>query len=569
MSSPRKRRWAAAGVVGSVALAGVAPAAFAGTSEDAAQSPAPSVRVVLSLEGEALALEMPQGGSDGAGGVSDGERRPDLTIGGEARTTAPEEGVPASPGSPGDDLWIVGGRSPAPEGSLADPVTGWDTTRVPAEELADARIDWELTGVEGPGDVMAFEPGGVEGEGAVAEPKVVFDSTDGLPDALTLPAARHGALAWAFTRAGDYRISSRATAELASGDSARTDTVWTVRVTDERSAPPAGPSAAPDGGEGAVQPGDDSAPARSRTAGAPDRKTAADGIASERTVIADGHVDAIAGKMVNGTLRTLFRDSRDPGDIIWREPSSVVLHVNPAAREQIPAGDTYSFLGRAGGDFWLIPQVQKQGVVWAGWNTEALGDGDLRGQVDMKLTKVSGPGTLAIWETAGLGGAQVLYNSADGLPDTQKVNPGVHAHGNWAFSKEGTYHVTFQLSGTSANGTAMSDAQTYTFVVGDGDPNAATPGDGDGAGGGDEDGAASGPADTDGPASGSTGGTGGAGGGAATEGGSKGSLAHTGTEPAVPLGVGAGLLVAGGGAAIAMSRANRRRTTVGHRAVRI
>ncbi|WLQ38346.1 choice-of-anchor M domain-containing protein [Streptomyces castrisilvae] len=517
---------------------------------------------------------MSQGGSDGTGRVSGGERRPDLTIGSEASTTVPEDGAPVSPGLPGDDLWIVGGRAPAREEIPADTGIGWDTTRVPAEELADARIDWELTGVEGPGDVMAFEPGGVEGEGATAEPKVVFDSTEGLPDALALPAARRGALAWAFTRAGDYRISSRATAELASGDSARTDTVWTVRVTDERSAPPAGPPAAPDGGEGAVQRGDDSAPARSRTDEAPDRKAAADGIASERAVIADGHVDAIAGKMVNGTLRTLFRDSRDPGDIIWREPSSVVLHVSPAAKERIPAGDTYSFLGRAGGDFWLIPQVQKQGVVWAGWNTEALGDGDLKGQVDMKLTKVSGPGTLAIWETAGLGGAQVLYNSADGLPDAQKVNPGVHAHGNWAFSKEGTYRVTFQLSGTSANGTAMSDAQTYTFVVGDGDPNAATPGDGDGDGaatgsGGGEDGAASGPADTDGSASGSTGGTGGAGGGAATGGDGKGSLAHTGTDLAVPFGIGAGLLVAGGGAAIAMSRANRRRTAAGHRAVRI
>ncbi|MFD8161544.1 choice-of-anchor M domain-containing protein [Streptomyces malaysiensis] len=253
-------------------------------------------------------------------------------------------------------------------------------------------------------------------------------------------------------------------------------------------------------------------------------EAAAGDVLDERIVIDGGHVDAIAGKMVSGKLRTLFKDSRNPADVTWREPSSVVLHVNPKAKEKVPVGRTYSFLGKAGSDFWLIPQVQKQGVVWAGWNTEALGSGDLKGPVDMKLTKVDGPGPLAIWETAGLGGAHVLYSSEDGLPDTRKVDLGVHAHANWGFGAEGVYSVTFQLSGTLPNGRTTSDTRTYTFAVGDIDPGAVTPGGGDRPGG---------------------------------------SLAHTGGAAAIPLALSAGVLVLGGAAAVGVSRGRRRTAPVG------
>ncbi|WP_102935978.1 choice-of-anchor M domain-containing protein [Streptomyces malaysiensis] len=296
-------------------------------------------------------------------------------------------------------------------------------------------------------------------------------------------------------------------------------------------------------------------------------EAAAGDVLHERIVIDDGHVDAIAGKMVSGKLRTLFKDSRNPADVTWREPSSVVLHVNPKAKETVPAGRAYSFLGKAGSDFWLIPQVQKQGVVWAGWNTEALGSGDLKGPVDMKLTKVDGPGPLAIWETAGLGGAHVLYSSEDGLPDTRKVDLGVHAHANWGFGAEGVYTVTFQLSGTLPNGRTTSDTRTYTFAVGDIDPGAVTPGGGDRDGGspggtGDADGGSDSGSRAD---SGSTGSGSSGGGSAATGGGDRpgGSLAHTGGAAAIPLALSAGVLVLGGAAAVGVSRGRRRMAPAG------
>ncbi|WP_326810318.1 TIGR03773 family transporter-associated surface protein [Streptomyces scopuliridis] len=574
MASPRSAWWAAAGAIGSVALAaGLSPAAFADTGDNGAQvPPARTANVVLSLENEKLALDLDLEHGTGAIDASQGVPAADLEVGPDTRTTVPAGDDYAFLGKPGSPVWVLDGRT------SGTPAPRWDTTAVPTGQLAESNVEWALTGIEGPGDIAVFEPTEAAAPGDEAPgPEVLFDSTDGLPDAHALPAADSGEVVWAFTEPGEYRLTSRAAARLVTGEDVTTTTEWTVRVAEDIQQPPAlpalpAPASSPAGDDGQGT-GDGEASARTGPARAPAPavKAATDsGVLSQKVVIDDGHVDAIAGKMVGGKLRTLFKDSRNPADISWREPSSVVLHVRPAAKEKVPANSAYSFLGKAGSDFWLIPQVQKQGVVWAGWNTESLDGGDLKGPLDMKLTKVTGPGSLAIWETAGLGGAQVLYNSGDGLPDTQKVNLGVHAHGNWGFSKQGTYKVTFQLSGRLPSGKTSSDTRTYTFAVGDVDPDAVTPG------GGSDDGGSTGGTGTTGGAgsagdstSGSTGGpgtTGGTGGGTAsggspTTGGGNagGSLAHTGGGAAVPLALGAGVLVLGGTAAVVVSRANRRR----------
>ncbi|MFD4662938.1 choice-of-anchor M domain-containing protein [Streptomyces halstedii] len=618
MAATKKSRWAAVGVVGSVALAGLAPTAWAEAPGNPVPDQAvPASRVLFSLEREDLTLELTPGqtssGQVSSGQTSSGQtssdRAPsgrtasgaaDLVLGAADKTSVPDDGAYALLGRPGEDIWLLDG------GGTGAAAPQWDTTAIPADRLAGDGLHWALTGIEGPGDVKVIAAGrdrasaerdgtaaGPEGRAAgpdgattgpdgapsagdaEAVPEVLFDSTDGLPDVRSLPAAERGDLLWAFTAPGEYRISFRATAELADGHSASADTVWTVQVTDEE---PAAPRTGTGGGEPGAAPVSRTGPApatEARTVASRAEKAVGDPVADEKTVIDDGHVDAVAAKMVDGELRALFKDSRDPSDIVWREPSSVVLHVNPQAKEKVPAGDTYAFLGTAGNDFWLIPQVQKQGVVWAGWNTEALGGSDLKGPIDMKLTKVDGPGTLAIWETAGLGGAQVLYNSADGLPDTQKVSLGVHAHANWGFSEEGTYAVTFQLSGTLANGKPSTDTRTYTFAVGDVDPNAVTPGGG-GSDGGSTGGSGGSGATGGGSAGSGAGGTGSAGsgtgggsadstggGGSADGTGGKGSLAHTGAGSPLPLGLGAGALVLGGAAALVIGRANRRRTTEG------
>lgn len=548
MATRKNARWTAAGIVGSVALAAAGtPAAVAGP---ASPTGAGGADVVLSLDDGTLALDLGPGTSDaGDGGTAD------LDVGPEARTRVPEGGGYGFLGRPGTPVWVLGGAA------AGNGAPRWDTSGISADSLADGAdgaVEWALTGVEGPGNVAVFEPPAAGSAGDAQRPRVLFDSSDGLPDGQALPAAESGELAWAFDEPGEYRITSEAGADLASGTAATASTEWTVRVapqdTGSASPPPASPDPAPpadDGASpGAATGGAGAAPnsGSSRTADSPAARSG--DIASEKVVIDDGHVDAIAGRMVNGRLRTLFKDSRNPGDVVWREPSSVVMHVVPEAGEKVPAGGDYDFLGAPGSDFWLVPQVQKSGVIWAGWNTESLAGGDLNGPVDMALTKVSGPGELAIWSAAGLGGAEVLYNSRDGVPDAGKVDLGVHAHANWGFSEQGVYKVTFRLSGEKPNGQTTSDTRTYTFAVGDVDPGTVTPG-----GGGDDGSGTGGPGGGSGP--GGDGDGGGSPGPGSSDGGD-GSMAHTGGAPVGPLAAGAAALVLGGATAVALGRTRRR-----------
>ncbi|WP_106432296.1 TIGR03773 family transporter-associated surface protein [Streptomyces sp. LaPpAH-108] len=579
MATARNPRGVAAGAIGSVVLTAVlSPVAFAGTPGGTGRTPGAAVpRVVVSLDADALSLSLDDG-ADAGPGSSGTPGAVDLELGPEAKTVVPQGDRYAFLGSTGDPVWMLDGSSSGP--GRRDEIPQWDTTGVPADELADGKVEWEFTGVEGPGDVIVFAPHPrTTADPAATAPEVLFDSADDLPDAQALPAGGTGDVAWAFTRPGRYRLTSRATARLADGRTTTATRRWTVRVTDDTdtdtgtASTPSGSPAPSRSGAASVTPspaatgagrggGNAEGTAKSAlrplvAAAQPDKS---DGIATQHVVIDDGHVDAIAGKMVDGKLRALFKDSRNPGDIVWREPSSVVVHVKPQAKEKVPDSGTYAFLGKPGSDFWLIPQVQKQGVVWAGWNTEALGGGDLKGPLDMKLTKVSGPGPVAVWETAGLGGAQVLYNSGDSLPDSQKVGLGVHAHANWGFGEQGVYKLTFQLSGTLPSGRTATDTRTYTFAVGDVDPAEVTPGgSGDGGSGGGTGGSTGGATDGGSSNGTSTGGSGSSS-GATGGGGTGGSLAHTGSVPAEALAGAAGALVLGGAAAVGMSRAARRRT---------
>jgi len=106
-------------------------------------------------------------------------------------------------------------------------------------------------------------------------------------------------------------------------------------------------------------------------------------------------------------------------------------------------------------------------VVWLGWNTEELSTAQVSGQVDWRLDEVTGPGALALFEFDSFGQPNVIFNSGDGLPDTHKIPLGTHAHGNWAFTKAGTYKVRFTHTATLASGTTSTDTATITFVVGD------------------------------------------------------------------------------------------------------
>jgi putative ABC transporter-associated repeat protein len=197
---------------------------------------------------------------------------------------------------------------------------------------------------------------------------------------------------------------------------------------------------------------------------------------AEPVVLADGHVD-YAARMVDGELRSQIKDGTQGADhVVWRDPASVVFKVVRAAKTTVPSNSAYAFLGAPGSAVWMIPQVQKTGILWAGWNTEELTASDVSGSIAWTLHAVQGPGRVAVFQTGPFGAPDVIFNSGDGLPDQRTIPTGVHAHANWAFNQPGTYQLIFEMSATRSSGAPMSDTRTLTVLV-EGDPGPVAPGD--------------------------------------------------------------------------------------------
>jgi putative ABC transporter-associated repeat protein len=190
-------------------------------------------------------------------------------------------------------------------------------------------------------------------------------------------------------------------------------------------------------------------------------------------VLSDGHVD-YAARIVNGKLTSQIKDGTAAGTPQWRSPSQVVFHLKPEAATSVPSG-AFAFLGAVSAKIWQIPQTQKPGILWLGWNTEEITTSQATGDVTWSLTAVNGPGSVAIYELDPFGKPVVIFNSKDGLPDGYGIRLSTHAHGNWAFTAPGAYKLTFTHSAKLASGTTVSDTQTVTFAVGDTTPNALLP----------------------------------------------------------------------------------------------
>ncbi|MGX1267049.1 TIGR03773 family transporter-associated surface protein [Streptomyces phaeoluteigriseus] len=450
---------------------------------------------------------------------------------------------------------------------------GWDTTGVSEGTVAGDTVRWSLTGLHGPGELKVYsaedeEEGDTaedEEEGDTAEDVQLFDSADDLPDEHKLPVGQEGDTRWEFSEDGTYQVIFSAEATAADGRELSVGTVYTVVVgntTADGNDPATGEpvseetptEAIPEKAQTPTAAGKAVAEAAAAARlTAPAATTAATDVVSERKVLDEGHVD-FAARVVDNKLQIHIKDGTVSGKTTWREPASVVLHVKPAAKNTLPDSDDFVFLGKGGDPVWLLDQVQQEGLLWPGWSTDNIDAGATKGGVQFSLTKVDGPGTYALYTYDAMSGANVLFNSKDGVPDSFDVPANTHAHGGWAFTKDGTYRLTFTMSGTLANGTKVSDTETVTFAVGDSDPGTVTPGDGSGKD-------TSGTAGSSGTSGSSSPDTAGSASGSSTDDSGDGSMASTGTGQAVLLGSAAIALTAVGAASYLAAR--RRRTARG------
>ncbi|TDD66522.1 hypothetical protein E1262_21830 [Jiangella aurantiaca] len=191
------------------------------------------------------------------------------------------------------------------------------------------------------------------------------------------------------------------------------------------------------------------------------------GTSGDPVVLTNEHVDLLSPRL-DGSSLELQAKVGSATDHTFYDPGDVLVHVGQAAASTVPDGDTYAFLGSAGAPLWLIPETQNPDLVWAGWSTEELAPGQLSGDtVDMRLVDVAGPGTVEVFQTTGFGDVSRIFSSEESLPARQQ-SVGQHVHANWAFSAEGSYTLTFEVSGTLAGGGAVTTGPVeYSFVVGE------------------------------------------------------------------------------------------------------
>lgn len=187
-----------------------------------------------------------------------------------------------------------------------------------------------------------------------------------------------------------------------------------------------------------------------------------------RVVLEAGHVDVGATFGTGAWALQVHDDTSVPAH--WRDPDDVVLRVTDAALLAVPDDPAFSFLGLdAGTPVHVVPQTERPGVVWVGWNTQEphLLDTLVLGAT-LRVHAIEGPGELVTYLQGGnFGAPQVLWSSREPFPQEAWVELNTHTHANWVFSEPGVYLVDTEFTGELVTGETMSARGTLRFAVGD------------------------------------------------------------------------------------------------------
>jgi len=121
-----------------------------------------------------------------------------------------------------------------------------------------------------------------------------------------------------------------------------------------------------------------------------------------------------------------------------------------------------------GGSFYYVfPATENATVPFIGFGTEELSVDDWNGSLTLSLTGASGPGSFSLFSIDSFGAVSTLMDSSDGFSTADAITlaPETHTHHTWAFSQEGSYDLTFQVTGDHVSAGAQSASATYTFAV--------------------------------------------------------------------------------------------------------
>lgn len=192
-------------------------------------------------------------------------------------------------------------------------------------------------------------------------------------------------------------------------------------------------------------------------------------LVDDEAVLDAGHVD-IGPKQVGSEFQLVMRDDTEAPPV-WRSLDKTVLKVNDAgAKMPMPEDEQYSFIGaKPGEDVWLIPQVEKPGLIWVGWNTQdpAFTQTAQHG-MNLEYHGMQGPGDMVLYlQNGSFGEPEQLWDSRKGADQKIFVENNTHTHANWVFTKPGVYLLDVGVSFTDASGNEVSSRQVLRLAVGD------------------------------------------------------------------------------------------------------
>ena len=152
------------------------------------------------------------------------------------------------------------------------------------------------------------------------------------------------------------------------------------------------------------------------------------------------------------------------------EANEAALHAGPSTWQKVPNHPVFAFLGNPGDTVYLLPQSEREGVLFLGIAGDEIKSGIFENDaVALSLVNVEGPGAVFLYATDTFGNPTVFFNSEDGISqsDVFPLSAGGHSHQNWGFTTPGIYRVGLTASGVlNADGqTVSSEETTFLFEV--------------------------------------------------------------------------------------------------------
>lgn len=191
------------------------------------------------------------------------------------------------------------------------------------------------------------------------------------------------------------------------------------------------------------------------------------------SVLTSGHVDFIGIGYEDGELEPHSHVEQfgvvDGLPVEDQEYEAGDLIVQVSTTSLRSTGAAWDPIGVAAEEsFWSLPELAIDGQPFVGFGAEELVAADWSGPILVTLTGANIPAgaQFSMWQTAA--GIPTFYMSTnDGISaaDSYSISAEGHEHFGWAFTKQGDYDLTFDISGTHAVDGFKSATATYSFSV--------------------------------------------------------------------------------------------------------